>query len=116
MICPHAAIRPKVYDNGMLQDAPEGWQAMDYKAPDFKGQKYTLAVAPDDCTGCSLCAEICPAIDRHNPDRTALEMKPLGPLQAPERKKWDYFLGIPDVDRSKVRVDAKGSQFFQPLF
>ncbi len=116
VICPHAAIRPKVYGAELIENAPEGWVGVDYKAPDFKGMKFTLAVAPDDCTGCSLCAEICPAIDKQNPSRTALEMKPIGPIHENERAKWNYFLDIPEADRSKLRMDIKGSQFCEPLF
>ncbi len=117
LICPHAAIRPKVYDPTLLKDAPPTFKSADYKAADFKGMKFTLQVAPEDCTGCALCAEICPAKDKANPKRRALMLKPQMPLRETERENYDFFLGIPDIDRTKVkRETVKGSQFLQPLF
>jgi pyruvate-ferredoxin/flavodoxin oxidoreductase len=117
LICPHAAIRPKVYDPALLKDAPPTFKSADYKAADFKGMKFTLQVAPEDCTGCALCAEICPAKDKANPKRRALMMKPQMPLRETERENFNFFLGIPDIDRTKVkRETVKGSQFLQPLF
>jgi pyruvate-ferredoxin/flavodoxin oxidoreductase len=116
LVCPHTAIRPKVYESTWLKGAPESFKAMDYKAPDFKGQKYSLQVAPEDCTGCNLCVEICPAHDKQDATKKALYMKPFAPLLEQERKNFDFFLGLPEADRSKVRMDVKGTQFLQPLF
>src|SRR5688572_22970630 len=117
MACPHAAIRPKVYDPKELADAPQTFKSVNYKAADFKGFKYTLQVAPEDCTGCSACVTVCPAKDKSNPRHKAIDMHPLAPtLRASERDNFRYFLDLPDPDRSKVRVDVKGSQFFKPLF
>ena len=117
MACPHAAIRPKVYDPAELERAPGTFKGVDYKAPDFKGFKYTIQVAPEDCTGCGACVTVCPAKDKSNPKHKAVDMHPLdATLRSAERDNYDFFLNLPDPDRSKVRVDVKGSQFFKPLF
>jgi pyruvate-ferredoxin/flavodoxin oxidoreductase len=88
-----------------------------YKAPDFKGLKYTIQVAPEDCTGCGLCVEICPAKDKSNPRHKAIDMTPQRAIRDRERTNYSFFLDIPPVARQEVtRLDAKGSQFFEPLF
>jgi pyruvate-ferredoxin/flavodoxin oxidoreductase len=114
--CPHAAIRAKVYDTGALASAPRTFKSTDYNAPDFRGMKYTLQVAPEDCTGCGLCIAICPAKDKSQPKRKAINLAPQATLRPSEAQNFDFFLNLPEVDRDKVRVDVKGSQFFQPLF
>jgi len=114
--CPHAAIRAKVYDAESLAGAPAGFVSTDYNAPDLRGMKYTLQVAPEDCTGCGLCIAVCPARDKATPKRKAINLAPQAPLRQSEAAKYRFFLDLPEVDRSKVRVDVKGSQFFQPLF
>jgi pyruvate-ferredoxin/flavodoxin oxidoreductase len=114
--CPHAAIRAKVYGAESLAGAPAGFASMDYNAPDFRGMKYTIQVAPEDCTGCGLCIAVCPARDKTTPKRKALNLAPQAPLRQSEAEKYRFFLDLPEIDRSKVRVDVKGSQFFQPLF
>jgi pyruvate-ferredoxin/flavodoxin oxidoreductase len=116
MVCPHAAIRAKVYPPERLEDAPETFKAADYKAADFRGSKYTIQVAPEDCTGCTLCALICPAKDKKDPSHKALDMHAQIPLREPERANYAFFLDLPEVDRSAVRLDVKGSQFLEPLF
>jgi pyruvate-ferredoxin/flavodoxin oxidoreductase len=117
LVCPHAAIRTKVYEPEALAAAPAEFQSAAYKAGDFKGLSYTVQVAPEDCTGCSLCVEICPAKDRSNPRHKAINMEPQQPVRERERGKYSFFLDLPEVDRSKIkRLDAKGSQFLQPLF
>lgn len=117
LVCPHAAIRAKVFDADALDDAPGAFQSVDYKAGDFKGSQYTLQVAPEDCTGCTLCVEICPAKDKAQPRRKAINMQPLREHRTAERDNYRYFLDIPDVDRTKVvRLDVKGAQLLQPLF
>jgi len=116
LICPHAAIRPKYYPAEALAGAPAGFQAMDFKSPEVKGAKYTIQVAPDDCTGCSLCFQICPAESRTEKGHKALNMADAVPLKEAERPRWDFFLGLPDPDRTKVKLDVKGSQFLEPLF
>jgi len=116
-VCPHAAIRSKVYEPAKLDGAPEGFKSVDYKAPDFKGAKFTIQVAPDDCTGCNLCTMVCPAKDKTNPRRKAINMTPLLDVRDQERKSFSFFLDLPPVDRTKTfRLDVKGSQWFEPLF
>jgi pyruvate-ferredoxin/flavodoxin oxidoreductase len=116
-VCPHAAIRAKVYEPGALAGAPEGYQATDYKAADFKGWKYTIQVAPQDCTGCNLCVQVCPAKDKRDPKHKAINMTPLAPVLGREKANYDFFLGLPDPPRDRVRAgDVKSSQFFLPLF
>jgi len=116
LVCPHAAIRAKVYAPAALEGAPETFKSVDYKAKDFEGFKYTIQIAPEDCTGCTLCARVCPAKDKSNPRHKALDMAPQMPLREPERENFDFFLDLPEVDRTAVKLDVKGSQFLQPLF
>ena len=116
LVCPHAAIRAKVYDPAELDGAPDTYKAVDFKAKDFPGAKYTIQVAPEDCTGCTLCVRVCPAKDKSNPRHKALDMVPQMPLREQERINYDFFLSLPEVDRTKVKIDVKGSQFLQPLF
>ena len=117
LVCPHAAIRAKVVDGAELAGKPEGFKSMPYKAPDFKGQQYVLQVAPEDCTGCQLCVNVCPAKDKSDPKRKAISMQPRLDHVEREREWFDFFLKLPEVDRTKVvRLDAKGTQLLQPLF
>ena len=116
MVCPHAAIRAKVYAPEELEHAPATFKSVDYKAPDFKGYKYTIQVAPEDCTGCTLCARVCPAKDKSNPKHKALDMHQQMPLREPERENFAFFLDLPDPDRTKIKLDVKGAQFLHPLF
>jgi pyruvate-ferredoxin/flavodoxin oxidoreductase len=116
MVCPHAAIRAKVYELAALDGAPETFKAVDYKAKDFPDSKYTIQVAPEDCTGCELCVRVCPAKDKSNPKHKSLNMAPQMPLREQERENYGFFLDLPEVDRTKVKIDVKGSQFFRPLF
>jgi pyruvate-ferredoxin/flavodoxin oxidoreductase len=116
LICPHAAIRPKFYEAGALGGAPQGFKAMDFKSPDVKGAKYSLQVAPDDCTGCTLCVEICPAESKTEKGKKAINMADATPLKDGERKNFEFFLALPEPDRTKVKLDVKGTQFLEPLF
>jgi len=117
LVCPHAAIRIKVYDPALLKDAPVTFKSMDFKGQEFKGMKYTVQVAPEDCTGCGECAFICPAKDKSNPKHKSLDMADQIPLREPERENYAFFLALPEVDRTLVKMDTvKGSQFLQPLF
>lgn len=115
LVCPHAAIRAKVYEE-LPASAPAGFQAVTWKDGELKGEHYTLQVAPDDCTGCRVCVEVCPAKSKHAPNQRALEMTALAPLQDAERACFDFFLGLPEVDRRRVHLDVKGSQLYLPLF
>ncbi|HKB35841.1 MAG TPA: pyruvate:ferredoxin (flavodoxin) oxidoreductase, partial [Gemmataceae bacterium] len=116
-VCPHATIRAKVYEPHHLGGAPEQFQSNDYRGPEFKGCKYTIQVAPEDCTGCNLCVVVCPAKDKANPRRKAINMTPLRSVLDVERDNYEFFLGIPDPPRDRVRQgEVKGSQFLLPLF
>ena len=116
MVCPHAAIRAKVYEPAALKGAPETYKSVDYKGQDFKGMKFTIQVAPEDCTGCRLCVSVCPAKDKTNPKVKAINMADQMALREPERENYEFFLNLPDPDRSKLKIDVKGSQFMRPLF
>ncbi|NQV56606.1 MAG: pyruvate:ferredoxin (flavodoxin) oxidoreductase, partial [Rhodospirillales bacterium] len=116
LVCPHAAIRVKAYDPKNLVGAPAQFLSMDYKGKEFGDVKYTVQVAPEDCTGCTLCVKVCPGIDKQNPGRLSLEMTPQPALVEAERQSWDFFLGLPEADRTKLRPNVKMSQFGQPLF
>jgi len=116
LICPHAAIRPKVYEASELASAPATFKSVDYKGADFKGQKYTIQIAPEDCTGCGICVEICPAKDKANPKRKSINMAPQMPLREAEAENFAFFLNLPEPDRTLLKGDVKGSQFMEPLF
>jgi pyruvate-ferredoxin/flavodoxin oxidoreductase len=116
MVCPHATIRAKVYDPAQLAGAPATYKSTDFRGNEWKGSKYTIQVAAEDCTGCSLCVMVCPAKDKSNPKHKAIDMAPQLPLREAERENYEFFLRIPDPDRRKVRLDVKGAQFLQPLF
>jgi pyruvate-ferredoxin/flavodoxin oxidoreductase len=116
LMCPHSAIRAKVYAPAASQGAPAGWKSVPFKSSDLLGQSYTLAVAPEDCTGCQLCVEVCPARDKANPRHKALEMKPLLGLREAERERYQHFLALPEVDRTSVPADVKHTQLLRPLF
>ncbi|HEX7707326.1 MAG TPA: pyruvate:ferredoxin (flavodoxin) oxidoreductase [Thermoanaerobaculia bacterium] len=116
-VCPHAAIRAKVYPGESLSGAPDGFQSMDYKGADYKGMKYTIQVAPEDCTGCNLCVNVCPGKDKTNPKHKAINMRPEPEHAAVERPNFSFFLDIPELDRTSLpRLDVKSTQFLQPLF
>ncbi|MBI4511753.1 MAG: pyruvate:ferredoxin (flavodoxin) oxidoreductase [Deltaproteobacteria bacterium] len=116
LICPHAAIRAKVFQPEQLASAPAGFLSMDYKAKEFAKHKYAIQVAPEDCTGCELCAKICPASDKQNPDRKALYMAPAWEHRQRERENFAFFDKLPEPNRRVVQLDVKGSQFLEPLF
>ena len=116
LVCPHASIRAKVYEPSLLADAPGTFKSTDFRGAEFKGKKYTLQVAPEDCTGCTLCVMICPAKDKSNPKHKAINMAPQMPLRESERENYAFFLDLPEADRTTVKIDVKGSQFLEPLF
>jgi pyruvate-ferredoxin/flavodoxin oxidoreductase len=118
MVCPHAVIRHKVYDEKLLANAPETFKHMPSKFKEFsQGMAYTVQVAPEDCTGCTLCVEVCPAKDKTQAGRKALNMVPQPPLREQEAKNWDFFLSIPDLDRKLINPSTiKNSQLLRPLF
>ncbi|MCC6333314.1 MAG: pyruvate:ferredoxin (flavodoxin) oxidoreductase [Myxococcales bacterium] len=122
LICPHAAIRTQLVDPKSLGEAPKSFVTMDFKAKDFGASpsgapwKYSLQVAPDDCTGCGLCVNVCPARDKVNPRHKAIDMSAIEPLRDAERTNWKFFSGLPYVERTAVAADLKASQFLEPLF
>jgi pyruvate-ferredoxin/flavodoxin oxidoreductase len=117
LVCPHATIRVKVFEPGALKDPPPTFKAVDYRGPEYKGMKYTVQVAPEDCTGCGLCVEVCPAKNKSETRLKAINMMPQPPLREAERVNYEYFLNLPEANRRTARIDqVKGSQFLQPLF
>jgi pyruvate-ferredoxin/flavodoxin oxidoreductase len=116
LLCPHATIRAKVYPSAAGAPAPEGFLSATFRSREHEGWDYTIQVAPEDCTGCGLCVEVCPAKDKSNPRRKALQMEPQEPRVAAGRESWEFFLELPETDRAGLRLDVKGSQFLAPLF
>jgi len=117
LVCPHAAIRVKVYGADAVAGAPATFKSVEYKGKEYGDRaRYTVQVAPEDCTGCTLCVEVCPAKDKSNPKHKSLDMAPQPPLREPERHNYEFFLGLPEVERALVKPDVKNTQFFQPLF
>ena len=115
--CPHAAIRAKVYDPANLDGAPATFKSIDAKGTNWVGMKYTIQVAPEDCTGCQICVNVCPVRDKANPERKALNMHEQAPLRETERDCWNWFINIPEFDRNKINVKLiKEQQLQQPLF
>jgi pyruvate-ferredoxin/flavodoxin oxidoreductase len=116
-ICPHATIRAKVYDTPALNGAPATFKSVDSRVPEFKGSKFSLQVAAEDCTGCALCVDVCPAKNKTEAKLKAINMRPQEPLRLQERENWDFFLGLPEVDRRKIKPTAlRQQQLLQPLF
>ncbi len=115
LVCPHAAIRAKFYDPAVAEGAPAGFQSVPFRSNEFPGRKYTIQVAPEDCTGCSLCVQVCPAKDKTNPRHKALDMVPQADRLETDRLNWDFFLNLPDPDRVPLKLDVKGTQFMRPL-
>ncbi|HRZ40851.1 MAG TPA: 2-oxoacid:acceptor oxidoreductase family protein, partial [Candidatus Omnitrophota bacterium] len=116
-VCPHATVRMKAYDPKVLDGAPETFKSTDAKTKEWEGQKFTIQVAPEDCTGCTLCIEACPAKNKVDPSKKALNMAEQAPLREQEQKNWEFFEKIPEMDRSKVRKDTiRTVQALQPLF
>ena len=117
MVCPHAAIRAKVYQEAELSSAPKSFKFTDVKDKAFAGEKFTIQVAPSDCTGCNICVDICPAKDKTNPEHKAINMEPQLPLREQETENWDYFLNLPNPDRTKLKLNQiRQQQLQEPLF
>ncbi len=116
LACPHAAIRAKLYPPAALAGAPTTFKSTEFRSRELPGVRYSLQVAPEDCTGCSLCVEFCPAKDKSNPRHKALGMHAQPPLREAERQNFRFFLDLPEPDRAKLKLDVKGSQFLEPLF
>jgi pyruvate-ferredoxin/flavodoxin oxidoreductase len=118
MVCPHAAIRIKAYDKALLKDAPAAFKSVDAKGKEFpEGYAYTIQVAVEDCTGCELCVEVCPAKNKKETKLKALNMTPQIPVREQEKANWDFFFALPEMDRKKINTGLiKSQQLLQPLF
>jgi pyruvate-ferredoxin/flavodoxin oxidoreductase len=117
MVCPHAVIRIKVYDSKNLMGAPETFKSTEARDKEWQGLKYTIQVAPEDCTGCGICVDICPAKNKTETRLKAINMVPQPPLRYPERDNWDFFLKIPELDRRNIKAATiRQQQVQEPLF
>jgi pyruvate-ferredoxin/flavodoxin oxidoreductase len=117
MVCPHAVIRIKVYDSKELESAPRTFKSCDARDKEWAGMKYTIQVAPEDCTGCGVCVDICPVKNKQETRLKAINMVPQPPLRAPESDNWEFFLKIPELDRRKIKVGTiRQQQVQEPLF
>lgn len=117
MVCPHAVIRIKAYDEAVLNDAPEAFKYTDARDREWSGMKYTIQVAPEDCTGCAICVDVCPAKNKSSLGLKAINMEPQPPLREQEAINWDYFLQIPDMDRRQINAASiRQQQVQRPLF
>jgi pyruvate-ferredoxin/flavodoxin oxidoreductase len=121
-VCPHATIRIKAYDPSLLKNAPSTFKSVDAKGKELQGLKFTVQVAPEDCTGCGSCVFMCPAHKKDSegkkiPDFKAINMKPQEPLRQTEVENYEFFLNIPELDPLRYNpLTIKGSQFRRPLF
>jgi pyruvate-ferredoxin/flavodoxin oxidoreductase len=118
LVCPHAVIRAKVYDESALAGAPETFKHSNARWKEMRDQKYSLQVAVEDCTGCAMCVEVCPAKDKSQVGRKAINMQPQLPLREQEAKNWEFFLGLPEFPRHDGLhfTNVKNVQLLQPLF
>jgi pyruvate-ferredoxin/flavodoxin oxidoreductase len=117
LVCPHAAIRMKVVEPGLLADAPDGFKSKPWRAKDLPGKQLAIAISPLDCTGCKLCATACPAFSKTEPGHRSLEMRPAEDEQKQALVGWDFFRSLPELDRTLVEpASIKGSQLLEPLF
>ena len=116
-ICPHATIRAKVYESAALKGAPAAFKSTAARVPEFKGMSFTLQIAAEDCTGCALCVDVCPARNKTEAKLKAINMRPQAPLRAQERENWNFFITLPEFDRRKLKVtQLRQQQFMRPLF
>lgn len=117
-VCPHSAIRSKVFPAEASENAPATFKYVPVKGKEFAdGMQISYQVAPEDCTGCGLCVEICPAVDKENPEHKALNMEPQPPLREQEKENYDFFLNLPEYDRNEIKWSGmKGAMIGQPLF
>ena len=117
MHCPHATIRGKIFDPSLLSGAPPDFQSVPLRSKTFGEKQFTIQVAPEDCTGCGLCVMVCPAKNKEDPKRRAINMEPQAPLREQERENYAFFLGLPDFDRASVdKLDVRTSQYVTPQF
>ncbi len=117
LVCPHATIRAKIFDPKLLENAPPTFLSTAARWKDYKDLSYSLQVAPEDCTGCGLCVEACPVKSKTEVKRRAINMQDQAPLRESEAANWDFFLKLPELDRTKLsQGQVKDLQIFQPLF
>jgi pyruvate-ferredoxin/flavodoxin oxidoreductase len=117
MVCPHSVIRAKVYDTNVTNHAPQGFQTAVPKWREFSELKYTLQVAPEDCTGCGLCVAVCPAKSKSDAKHRAINMEPQPALREKHNEYWNYFLSIPEMSRERLsHAQVKDTQLLEPLF
>jgi len=117
LVCPHAVIRAKVFDSTLLASTPETFKTAKPKWRGMEDERYSLQVAPEDCTGCHLCVEICPAVSKTEPKHKALHMQAQAPLREAEAKNWTFFEALPSVDRNRLSHNqVKDIQLLDPLF
>ena len=116
-VCPHAVIRAKFYHTDLLEAAPDGFKSAPINARGFPETKYTLQVYGEDCTGCNLCVDACPATDPKDRSKRAINLRPIEPTLEQERRNIEYFESIPFNERSTVNFSmVHGAQFLEPLF
>jgi len=117
MVCPHAVIRIKVYDSKELEGAPATFKSCDARDKEWQGLKYTIQVAPEDCTGCGVCVDVCPVKNKSEARLKAINMVPQPPLRAPESENWEFFLKLPELDRRRIKAGTiRQQQVQEPLF
>lgn len=117
LVCPHQVIRLKVYDNALVANAPETFKSTPARFKEWKEMAYTLQVSPEDCTGCSLCVDVCPVKNKQQPKFKAINMHPVDGLRAAERENWNFFKTLPEIDRTQIPLhQIKYNQLLTPLF
>jgi pyruvate-ferredoxin/flavodoxin oxidoreductase len=117
LVCPHSVIRAKVYEPQLLKEAPATFKSAPAKWREFSDKVYTLQIAPEDCTGCTLCVEICPVKSKSNVSHKAINMRPQLPLREQERQNWDFFLNLPETNNDHLSsTQVKDVQLLRPLF
>jgi pyruvate-ferredoxin/flavodoxin oxidoreductase len=117
LVCPHAVIRAKVYAPALLEEAPSAFKSAPARWREFGADRFTLQVSAADCTGCGLCVEVCPAKSKSEERHKAIDMVPLAPLHDQEAANWQFFLGLPEMDRHVLNTSqVKDVQLLQPLF
>lgn len=115
LVCPHAAVRAKYYEPSALAQAPETFKHAAFRSTAVKDMAYTIQIAAEDCTGCTLCVQVCPAKDKANPRHKALDMAPQLPLRETEGQNYEFFLRLPEPSREGVKAEVKATQFLEPL-